>query len=66
LASTIQRRQRKTPDGRAKRTAQYRKERRGERVLLEQLTEAMNFTFVGESTRRRREVKEFQNRIPDL
>jgi len=48
LASTIQRRQRETSDERAKRTARYQKERRGDRVLLEQLTEAMNFTFVGQ------------------
>lgn len=48
LASTIQRRQHETSDERAKRTAQYQKERHGDRELLEQLTEAMNFTFVGQ------------------
>ena len=48
LASTIQRRQHETSDERAKRTAQYQKERNRDRELLEQLTEAMNFTFVGE------------------
>ena len=48
LASTIKRRQHETSDERAKRTAQYQKERHGDRELLEQLTEAMNFTFVGQ------------------
>jgi hypothetical protein len=48
LASTIQRRQHETSDERAKRTAQYQKERHRDRELLEQLTEAMNFTFVGQ------------------
>lgn len=48
LASTIQKRQHETSDERTKRTAQYQKERRGDRMLLEQLTEAMNFTFVGQ------------------
>ncbi len=48
LASTIQRRQHETSDERAKRTAQYQKERHGDRELLEQLTEAMNFTFAGQ------------------
>jgi hypothetical protein len=48
LASTIQRRQHETPDEKARRTAQYQKERHGDRELLEQLTEAMNFTFAGQ------------------
>lgn len=48
LASTIQKRQHETSEERTKRTAQYQKERRGDRMLLEQLTEAMNFTFVGQ------------------
>jgi hypothetical protein len=48
LTSTIQRRQHETSDERAKRKAQYQKERHGDRELLEQLTEAMNFTFAGQ------------------
>ncbi len=48
LTSTIQRRQHETSDEGAKRKAQYQKERHGDRELLEQLTEAMNFTFVGQ------------------
>ena len=60
LAATIQRRQRETSDERAKRTAQYQKERRGDRVLLEQLTEAMNFTFVGQEVVDSRSVDTFE------
>ena len=47
LASTIQRRQHETPDEKAKRTAQYKKQHQGLRELLEQLIEAMNFSFTG-------------------
>ena len=60
LASTIQQRQRETSDERAKRTAQYQKERRGDRMLLEQLTEAMNFTFVGQEVVDSRPVDTFE------
>jgi hypothetical protein len=48
LAFTIQRRQHETSDERSRRTAQYQKERHRDRELLEQLTEAMDFTFVGQ------------------
>jgi hypothetical protein len=47
LASVIEERQRETADEKAKRTAKYQKERHHDQQLLEQLTEAMNFTFAG-------------------
>jgi hypothetical protein len=47
LVSTVQRRQHESPGQRAKRVAQYQKERRRDRELLEQLTAAMDFTFAG-------------------
>lgn len=47
LAATIQQRQHETPGQRAKRIAQYQKERHRDQELLEQLTGAMTFTFGG-------------------
>jgi hypothetical protein len=47
LTSAIQERQHETPDARAKRVAKYQKERQQDQQLLEQLTEAMDFTFAG-------------------
>jgi len=47
LTSTIQQRQRETPDEKAKRIAKYQTERHRDQQLLEQFTDAMNFTFSG-------------------
>jgi hypothetical protein len=46
LAVAIQQRKHETPQQRANRVAKYQKERRSDRELLGQLTDAMNFTFV--------------------
>jgi hypothetical protein len=43
LTSTIQQRQRETPDEKTKRIAKYQKERYRDQQLLEQFTDAMNF-----------------------
>ena len=48
MAYTIQQRKHETSDERGKRIALYEKERHGDRELLGQLTEAMDFTFAGQ------------------
>lgn len=45
LDSIIQQRKHETPDQRAKRTAQYQKEREQDQALLNQMTIAMDFTY---------------------
>jgi hypothetical protein len=47
LTSAIQQRQGETPDEKAKRIAKYQTERHRDQQLLEQFTDAMNFTFSG-------------------
>jgi hypothetical protein len=47
LTSAIEERQHESADARAKRVAKYQKERHQDQQLLEQLTDAMDFTFTG-------------------
>lgn len=47
LDQTIARRRSETPEARARRIASYQRDRRRDHVLMEQLTDGMNFTFEG-------------------
>jgi hypothetical protein len=50
LADVMQQRQKETPEEHQRRVAKYEKERRGDQLLLEELTEAMEFTLIGSET----------------
>ena len=60
LTSTIQQRQRETPEEKAKRIAKYQKERNRDRQLLEQFADAMNFTFSGHEVVDSHQVEVFE------
>ena len=60
LTSTIQQRQRETPDAKAKRIAKYQNERYRDQQLLEQLTDAMNSTFSGREVVDSHQVEVFE------
>ena len=60
LTSTIQQRQRETPDAKAKRIAKHQAERHRDQQLLEQFTDAMNFTFSGHEVVDSHQVEVFE------
>ena len=60
LTSTIQQRQNETPDEKAKRIAKYLTERHRDQQLLEQFTDAMNFTFSGHEVVDSHQVEVFE------